>query len=131
MSNAQMPWKACVLTIVHEPSDYRNLKNAVLYATHVHWLPFEAQFMRALLGAFLLERDLERNGTPMSGSILDPAGFDNLYAMHTEFLEQLRRSGLDAYVNQSWTPLENLEQIITEPHIPPEQLIDKTVCSAM
>jgi hypothetical protein len=97
----------------------------------VHWLPIEAQFMRAMLGAYLIELDLERNGIASSGSILETVGFNDLYATYTGFLEQLRRSGLDRYVKHCWKPLEDLEQITSEPKVTPDELISRTVVSAM
>jgi hypothetical protein len=116
MSHVGLPWKACVLTAANKPSDHADLKNAMLYASNVNWIPCEIPASTVLVDAFIQEKSLEVEFKPEEFRPEDVPGFTAYWETVGRLLQELLASGLADRVSVCLPPI-NVRFGETYPHL--------------
>jgi hypothetical protein len=106
MRNVELPWNACLITQADKPSDYRDLKNALVYASNIHWISLEGFVFWMNWISYVwdkVDRDRLDRDPSYKTELVGPFINDKCRKTHDRFQHELVVSGLSSHVTRYMT----------------------------
>jgi hypothetical protein len=105
MRAVNLPWTACVFTFAERPSDYGDLRNALLYASSVGWISVENfLFLNALVTSVRTRKRMhDLDLAALKTETCEMERGVRAFRLNQTFRAELERSGLKHYVRSYLT----------------------------